>query len=102
MLGYASLVLHDEGQEITEAALNKVLEASKNKVSATTVKLFAAAMASTKVGDLLENAAAAAPAGGAAPAGDAAAATAEAPKEEKKEEVEDVNMGGLFGDDDDY
>ena len=26
----------------------------------------------------------------------------EAPKEEKKEEAEDVDMGGLFGDDDDY
>ena len=39
--------------------------------------------------------------GGAAPAGGAAAA--EAPKEEKKEEaVEEVDMGGLFGDEDDY
>jgi len=39
--------------------------------------------------------------GGAAPAGGAAAA--DAPKEEeKKDEEEDVDMGGLFGDDDDY
>ena len=33
------------------------------------------------------------------------AAAAEAPaeaKEEKKEEAEDVDMGGLFGDEDDY
>ena len=37
----------------------------------------------------------AAPAGGAAPAKAAAV-------EEKKEEVEDVDMGGLFGGDDDY
>ena len=38
--------------------------------------------------------------GAAAAAGGAAAA---APKEEeKKEEPEDVDMGGLFGDDDDY
>ena len=41
--------------------------------------------------------------GGAAPAGGAGGASA-APekKEEKKEEPEDVDMGGLFGDDDDY
>ena len=41
------------------------------------------------------------------PAGPAAAAGGDAPaaeavKEEKKEEAEDVDMGGLFGDDDDY
>ena len=39
--------------------------------------------------------------GGAAPAGGAGPAAAEV-KEEKKEEPEDVDMGGLFGDDDDY
>ena len=41
--------------------------------------------------------------GGAAPAGGAGGASA-APekKEEKKEEPEDVDMGGLFGDDEDY
>ena len=42
--------------------------------------------------------------GGARPAA-AAAAAGDAPpeeKEEKAEEVEDVDMGGLFGDDDDY
>ena len=46
------------------------------------------------------------PTGGARPAaaaGAAAGAAAEAPKEEeKKEEEEDVDMGGLFGDDDEY
>lgn len=40
-------------------------------------------------------AAVAAPAGGDAP-------KVEEKKEEKKEEPEDVDMGGLFGDDDDY
>ena len=38
--------------------------------------------------------------GGAASAGPAAAAVVK--EEEKKEEAEDVDMGGLFGDDDDY
>ena len=40
--------------------------------------------------------------GGAAAGGAAAAAPVEEKKEEKKEEAEDVDMGGLFGDDDDY
>ena len=40
--------------------------------------------------------------GGSAPAAAAGGAAAEAPKEEVKEEVEDVDMGGLFGDDDEY
>ena len=39
--------------------------------------------------------------GARAPAAGGAAA-AEPVKEEKKEEAEDVDMGGLFGDDDDY
>ena len=39
---------------------------------------------------------------GSAPAAGGTTAAAEAPKEEKKEEEENVDMGGLFGDDDDY
>jgi len=41
--------------------------------------------------------------GGGAAAGGAKAGAVEAPKEDKKEEVvEEVDMGGLFGDDDEY
>lgn len=47
----------------------------------------------------LLNAAKNAPAAGAATG---ASAKAAAPVEEKKEEAEDVDMGGLFGDDDEY
>ena len=65
--------------------------------------LFAKALKSANVGDLLSNIAAAAPAGGVAASGPvAAAAVAEEKKEEKKEELEDVDMGGLFGGDDEY
>jgi len=43
------------------------------------------------------------PSGGArASAGPAASAAPVQAKEEKKEEVEDVDMGGLFGGDDEY
>ena len=40
--------------------------------------------------------------GAAGPAAAAGAPAAAAAKEEVKEEVEDVDMGGLFGDDDEY
>ena len=63
--------------------------------------LFAKALKSANVDDLLTNIAAA-PAGGAAASGPVAAAAVEDKKEEKKEEVEDVDMGGLFGGDDEY
>lgn len=47
-------------------------------------------------------AAASAPAAGGAPAGAATTAAAVEEKPAEKEEEEDVDMGGLFGDDDDY
>ena len=80
----------------------KVIKASGNEVEPYWPMLFAKALKSANVDDLLTNIAAAAPAGGAAGAGPAAAAAVEEKKEEKKEEVEDVDMGGLFGGDDDY
>lgn len=62
--------------------------------------LFAKALKSANVDDLLTNVATAGPAAG--PAAAAGAPAAAAVKEEKKEEaVEEVDMGGLFGDDDD-
>jgi len=64
--------------------------------------LFAKALKSANVDDLLTNIGTA-PAGGAAAAsGPVAVAAVEEKKEEKKEEIEDVDMGGLFGGDDDY
>merc|ERR1711934_1179866 len=81
---YAALMLHDDGLEITAEKLNKVIKASGN------------------IGDLLTNIASAAPGGG----GGAAGPVADAPEEkaeEKKEEVEEaVDMGGLFGDEEEY
>jgi len=73
---------------------HSILNAFKNLVSVSCASGFEFPQAKA----MLE-AAKNAPAAGASTA---AAATTEAPKEEKKEETEDVNMGGLFGDDDDY
>ena len=99
---YAALMLHDDGVEITAEKLNKVIKASGNTVEPYWPMLFVKALKTANIGDMLTNVAAAAPAAAAGPAAAGGAAAAEAPKEEKKEEEEDVNMGGLFGDDDDY
>ena len=101
---YAALMLHDDGLEITAEKLSKVIKASGNEVDAYWPALFAKALKSANIDELLTSVVNAAPAaGGAVAAGGADAAPAEEKKEEKKEEAEDVDMGGLFGDDgDDY
>ena len=102
---YAALMLHDDGIELTAEKLEKVITASGNKVEPYWPMLFTKALKGADIGDMLSNVAAAAPAGGAGPAaaGAGAGAAAVEEKEEVKEEEEDVDMGGLFGgDDDDY
>merc|ERR1712166_1739679 len=97
---YAALMLHDDGLEISAEKLSKVIKASGNEVEPYWPMLFAKALKSANVDELLTSVASAGGGGGAA--GPAAAAVVEEVKEEKKEETEDVDMGGLFGDDDDY
>mmetsp|Transcript_5896 Transcript_5896/g.9564 ORF Transcript_5896/g.9564 Transcript_5896/m.9564 type:complete len:119 (-) Transcript_5896:193-549(-) len=98
---YAALMLHEEGLEITGEKLLKVIKASGNSVEPYWPSLFAKALKGADVNDMLTNVASAAPvAGGAVAAGGAAEVVEE--KEEKKEEEEDVDMGGLFGDEEDY
>merc|ERR1712196_282003 len=105
-VSYAALMLHDDGLEINAEKLSKIIKASGNEVEPYWPMLFAKALKGQDVGALLSNIGSA---GGAAAAGPAAAGTADAgaaeaaPEEDKKkEEEEDVDMGGLFGDDDDY
>ena len=67
--------------------------------------LFAKALKGQDVGQLLANIGTAGGSGGgaaAAAAGPAEAAAAEPEEKKKEDEPEDVDMGGLFGDDDDY
>ena len=85
--------------------MTKIIKASGNEVEPYWPMLFAKALKGQDVGALLANVGSAGGGGGAAAAGpaDAGAAAAEEPEEKKKEdEPEDVDMGGLFGDDDDY
>merc|ERR1712046_368456 len=104
-VSYAALMLHDDGLDINAEKLTKIIKASGNEVEPYWPMLFAKALKGQDVGALLANVGTAGGGGGAAAAGPAEAgpaAEAEPEKEEKKEEPEDVDMGGLFGDDDDY
>ncbi|BCS24656.1 ribosomal protein P1 [Aspergillus puulaauensis] len=99
---YASLILADEGIEITADKIQTLLTAAKvQEVEPIWTSIFAKALEGKDVKDLLTNvgsagAAAPAAAGGAAAAGGDAAPAAEEKKEEEKEES-DEDMGfGLF------
>merc|ERR1711959_647843 len=95
---YAALMLHDDGVGITAEKLAKVIKDSGNTVEPYWPMLFAKALKSANVDELLTNVASAGPTAPAA--GGAGPAAVEEKKEEKKEEVvEEVDMGGLFGDD---
>lgn len=84
--------------------MSKIIKSSGNTIEPYWPALFAKALKGQNVGELLSNIGSAG-AGGAV-AGDAGAgagaAVEVAKEEEKKEEEEDVDMGGLFGDDEDY
>merc|ERR1711871_347056 len=99
---YAALMLHDDGLEITAEKLSAIIKASGNEVEPYWPMLFAKALKGQDVGALLSNIGSAGPAAGPAAAAGGEAAAVEEKKEEKKDEPEDVDMGGLFGDDDDY
>merc|ERR1712139_365190 len=91
---YAALMLHDDGVEITAEKLAKVIKASGNEVEPYWPMLFAKALKSANISDLLTNVASAGGGGGGPAAAGPAAAAAEEPEAEKKEEeVEDVDMG---------
>ncbi|OJJ59369.1 hypothetical protein ASPSYDRAFT_43714 [Aspergillus sydowii CBS 593.65] len=99
---YASLILADEGIEITADKIQTLLSAAKvQEVEPIWTSIFAKALEGKDIKDLLTNvgsAGAAAPAAGgaAAAAGGEAAPAAEEKKEEEKEES-DEDMGfGLF------
>lgn len=101
-VSYAALMLHDDGLEITSEKLAKVCKDSGNDVEPYWPMLFAKALKSHKIGDLLSNLGAPAAAAGPAAAGGAAAAVEAV--EEKVEEAEDVDIGtgGFFDEEDDY
>ena len=97
---YASLILADDGVEVTDEKIATLLKAAKVEFEPFWPGLFAKALAGKDVMDLVSNvgsAAAGAPAAGGAAAGAAAggAPAAEAKKEEPEEESEDEDMDGF-------
>eukprot|EP00878_Enallax_costatus_P000025 GHUV01000032.1.p1 GENE.GHUV01000032.1~~GHUV01000032.1.p1 ORF type:complete len:111 (+),score=58.93 GHUV01000032.1:79-411(+) len=96
---YASLILADDGLDITADNINSIVKAAGITVEPYWPSLFAKLFATKKIEDLITNVGAgggAPAAGGAAPAAGGAAAGGAAPaKEEKKEEPseEDEDMG---------
>lgn len=94
---YAVLTLTDSGLDITAANLDKIVKATGNTVVGQLSALFERALEGKNVSDFFAcggsgSAAPAATAGGAAPAAEV--------EEVKEEEAEDVDMGGMFGDED--
>ncbi|RMZ94309.1 ribosomal LP1 [Brachionus plicatilis] len=100
---YASLILADDNIGITSDKISAILKAANYDIEPYWPGLFANALESVNVRDLVNNigSGASAPAPGAAAAAPAAAKEEpkkeEKKKEEKKEESEDEDMGfGLF------
>ena len=98
---YATLLLHDDGQELTEETIKKVTTASGVKVAPYWPALFLKAIGGRNLKDLLTvgggaGGAAPAPAAAGAPAKGGAPAKAAAAEPEKPVEEEAVSMGGLF------
>lgn len=94
---YAALILSDDGADISEENINKLLNASKNKVEPFYPKLFAQLLKGKDVSELLLSAggggggAAPAAGGAAAAGGDDTAAAAAAPEEEEESESDGVS-----------
>eukprot|EP01071_Lankesteria_metandrocarpae_P004702 Lankesteria_metandrocarpae@DN3662_c0_g1_i1.p1 len=96
LCNYAALILHDEGLEVNEANINKLVKASGTTVQSYMPMLVCRALANCKISEILTSAgtAVAAPAGGGAAAGGAAPAAEEkAAEPEEEEEEEDEDMG---------
>ena len=102
---YASLILYDDGQDITHDKLASLIGAAGVKVEGYWPKLFAKAVAGKDISQFFNFGGSSS---GPAPAASSAPVAAEVPKDDKKgkkpepkkeepkEEEEDVGMGGLF------
>lgn len=97
---YAAMLLHSAKQEISEAAVKKVLEAAGVKADDSRIKALIASLKDVNIEEAIEKSAVAVPVA-AAPAAEASAggeAKAEAKKEEGKTEEEAAEgLGSLFG-----
>jgi large subunit ribosomal protein LP1 len=98
LCSYAALILHDEKADITADNINKLVKAAGGEVEAYWPTLFARALKSVQIGDLLKNASAApaaAPAAAAAGSASPKKGAASPKKEAKKEEEEEAGDMGF-------
>mmetsp|Transcript_23147 Transcript_23147/g.25701 ORF Transcript_23147/g.25701 Transcript_23147/m.25701 type:complete len:118 (+) Transcript_23147:50-403(+) len=100
--GYAALILQDEGSVVTSDNISKLISASSNEVESYWPGLFAKAVSTLNLTDLLSNVGSGGAAAAPAAAGGDAAVAEEVKEEEPQEEEADVDMGDIFGGEDDY
>ena len=100
--GYSALILQDAGVEITSENITKLITESNNEVEVYWPALFAKAVGGLNLTDLLSSVGSSGPAGPAEGAEEGAGAAAVVEEEEPQEEEADVNMGDIFGGEDDY
>lgn len=97
---YSALLLHAAKQEVTEAAVTKVLEAAGITPDSSRVKALIASLKNVNIDDAIAKAAVvAAPQAATAPAASNASVAAAKPKEEEKKTEEEAAAGlaSLFG-----
>ena len=95
LCSYAALILHDEKADITADNINKLVSAAGASVEPYWPTLFARALKSVQIGDLLKNAGSAPSAAPAAGSKSPSKGAAAAPKKEEK--VEEEEDGGDMG-----
>lgn len=96
LCSYASLILHDEKADITADNLNKLITAAGGYVEPYWPTLFARALKSVEIGDLIKNAGSApsaAPAAGGASPSKKASGSPKAAAKKVEEEEEAADMG---------
>ena len=101
--GYAALVLQDEGTEVNSDNISKLISASGNEVESYWPGLFAKAVCTLDLTEILSNVGTGGAAAGPAAAGAVAEEVEAEEEKEPQEEEADVDMGDIFGgDSDDY
>lgn len=96
---YAAMLLHKAGHKITDASVQKVLEAAGVKADEGRIKALVAALDGVNIDEAIKSAVVASAAPAAAPAAHAAEKkeAKHEKKEEKKEEEAAAGLGALFG-----
>jgi large subunit ribosomal protein L12 len=94
---YAALLLHSAGQQVTEDAVKKLLNAGSVKVEDAKVKALVTALEGVNIDEAVKQAAFAPAAAAPAGATEDKKAAADEPSEEQKEAEASAGLASLFG-----